>query len=103
MGRINGHLPGEVIQRIVRQNFGRFTQCYQEGLRTNPSLTGRVSVKFAIDRTGSVMTSMDAGSDMPDANVISCVVRNFQNLSFPQPDGGIVTVSYPIMFTPGGE
>ena len=101
--RINGHLPGEVIQRIVRQNFGRFTQCYQEGLRTNPSLTGRVSVKFAIDRTGSVMTSMDAGSDMPDANVISCVVRNFQNLSFPQPDGGIVTVSYPIMFTPGGE
>ena len=30
-----------------------------------------------------------------------CVVRGFGNLSFPQPEGGIVTVVYPIMFNPG--
>jgi hypothetical protein len=29
------------------------------------------------------------------------VVRGFGNLSFPQPEGGMVTVVYPIMFNPG--
>ena len=28
--------------------------------------------------------------------------RAFYGLSFPQPEGGIVTVTYPIMFSPGG-
>ena len=49
---VNGRLPPEVIQRIVRQNFGRFRLCYENGLRTNPNLSGRVAVKFVIDRFG---------------------------------------------------
>ncbi|MBX3229659.1 MAG: AgmX/PglI C-terminal domain-containing protein [Labilithrix sp.] len=97
----NGQLPAEVIQRIVRQNFGRFRLCYEAGLRGNPTLQGRVVTKFVIGRDGSVNQSMDGGSDMPNQEVTSCVVRSFQNLSFPQPDNGIVTVSYPITFSPG--
>ncbi|MCL2776960.1 MAG: hypothetical protein FWD73_03075 [Polyangiaceae bacterium] len=46
-------------------------------------------------------TTQDGGSQLPDQGVVSCVVRAFQNLSFPQPEGGIVTVTYPITFTPG--
>ena len=97
-----GRLPGEVIQRIVRQNFGRYRFCYEQGLRQNPNLQGRVSVRFVIGRDGSVSQVQNGGSDMPDANVVSCVVRSFYGLSFPAPDNGIVTVSYPIMFQPGG-
>ena len=43
----------------------------------------------------------DGGSDLPDQSVVQCVVRGFGNLSFPQPEGGMVTVVYPIMFNPG--
>ncbi len=99
--QIGGHLPAEVIQRVVRQNFGRFRACYDSGLRANPSLTGRVNTKFVIGRDGSVNVSQDSGSDLPDQAVVSCVVRSYQALSFPSPDNGIVTVSYPIMFSPG--
>jgi FHA domain len=99
--QVNGRLPAEVIQRIVRQNFGRFTLCYQNGLKTNPTLAGRVSVRFAIDRSGAVSTAGDGGSDLPDQGVVQCVVRGFNNLSFPQPEGGVVTVVYPIIFSPG--
>jgi hypothetical protein len=99
--QVNGRLPQEVIQRIVRQNFGRFRLCYENGLRTNPNLQGRVAIKFVIDRSGSVSTASDGGSDLPDQSVVSCVVRGFGNLSFPQPEGGIVTVVYPIIFSPG--
>jgi len=98
---VNGRLPPEVIQRIVRQNFGRFRLCYENGLRNNPRLQGRVTTKFVIDRSGAVTTTADGGSDLPDQAVVSCVVRAFGNLSFPQPEGGVVTVVYPIAFAPG--
>jgi hypothetical protein len=98
---VSGRLPPEVIQRIVRQNFGRFRLCYENGLRNNPNLQGRVSVRFVIGRDGTV-SSVGGGGDIPDSGVVSCVTRAFYGLSFPQPEGGIVTVSYPIVFTPGG-
>jgi hypothetical protein len=98
---VSGRLPPEVVQRIVRQNFGRFRLCYENGLRTNPNLQGRVVVRFVIDRDGSV-SNVGGGGDLPDGGVVSCVSRAFYGLSFPQPEGGIVTVSYPIMLTPSG-
>ncbi len=98
---VSGRLPPEVIQRIVRQNFGRFRLCYENGLRNNPNLQGRVTVRFVIGRDGSV-SNVGGGGDLPDGGVVSCVTRAFYGLSFPQPEGGIVTVSYPIVFTPGG-
>ncbi len=99
---VSGRLPPEVIQRIVRQNFGRFRMCYENGLKANPNLTGRVSVSFVIGVDGSVSSVGNGGSDLPDSGVVSCVVRSFGGLSFPQPEGGVVKVTYPIMFSPGG-
>ena len=97
---VNGRLPPEVIQRIVRQNFGRFRVCYDEGLGKNPKLEGRVSVRFVIGRDGNVSSTGDGGSDLPDSAVISCVQRAIGGLSFPQPEGGVVTVIYPVHFSP---
>lgn len=99
--QVSGRLPPEVIQRIVRQNFGRFRGCYEENLRASPSLAGRVAVRFQIDRAGAVTNVSDAGSDLPHAGVVACVLRAFRDLSFPAPEGGVVTVVYPIMFSPG--
>ena len=89
-----------MIQRIVRQNFGRFRQCYEIGQRSNPNLEGRVTARFVIGRDGAV-SNVSAGGDLPDAQVRSCVASAFYGLSFPAPDAGIVTVSYPIMLQPG--
>jgi hypothetical protein len=97
--KVSGRIPPEVIQRVVRQNFGRFRACYEAGLRNNPSLQGRVAVAFTVGRDGSVGSAQSAGSDLPDSNVVSCVVKQFYGLSFPAPEDGIVRVSYPIMFS----
>ncbi len=100
--QVNGRLPPEVIQRIVRQNFGRFRLCYENGLRQNAQLQGRISVRFQIGRDGAVTQAADGGSTLPDQAVVACVARAFLGLSFPQPEGGIVTVVYPIDFAPDG-
>jgi hypothetical protein len=99
---IDGKLPGEVVRRIIRQNFGRFRLCYEDGLRANNELSGRVTTRFVIGRDGAVTSVSDGGSDLPDHAVIACVGRAFQRLSFPQPESGIVRVTYPISFSPAG-
>jgi hypothetical protein len=99
---ISGRLPPEAIRRIVRQNFGRFRLCYENALAHNPTLAGRVTVRFVIGRDGSVASVENGGSDISDPAVVRCVVRSFYGLSFPQPEGGIVTVTYPIVFAPTG-
>jgi MYXO-CTERM domain-containing protein len=100
---VNGGLPPEVVQRIVRQNFGRFRLCYENGLRQNPTLQGNVTIKFEISAKGEVSSAKDGGSDLPDKSVIDCVVRGFGNITFPESlEKKSVSVTYPISFTPGG-
>ena len=95
---VNGRLPPEVIRRIVRQHFGQVKSCYEKGLASSPTLTGRVVVSFVIGRDGNVSTASERDSDLPDPSVRQCIVRVFQGLSFPAPEGGIVTVKYPLDF-----
>jgi hypothetical protein len=98
---VSGRLPSEVIQRVVRQNFGRFRLCYAQGLTRNPNLEGRVAARFVISRDGAVSAVSNGGSDLPDSAVTSCVLSAFYGLSFPKPELGIVTVVYPILLSPG--
>ena len=55
---------------------------------------------FVIGRDGAVSSVENAGSDLADPAVASCVTRAFYSLSFPQPEGGVVLVTYPILFSP---
>jgi TonB family protein len=96
---VSGRLPPEAIQRIVRQSFGRFRACYEQGLERDAKLEGRIAVKFVIDRSGAVSFARSSESSLADVAVDRCVVRAFESLAFPQPEGGIVTVVYPLVFT----
>lgn len=94
-------LPPEVVQRVVRQNFGRFRLCYENGLRSKPTMAGRVDVRFKITSTGTVESAKATGTDL-SPTVVSCVEKAFTGLRFPEPEGGkLVTVVYPITFAPG--
>jgi len=97
---VTAGLPPEVVLRITRQNFGRFRVAYERGLKRNPSLAGRVVVRFTIGRDGSVLQASDGGSSLTDSAVIHDVVRSFVDLGFPTPNGGPVTVTLPLDFAP---
>ena len=95
---VSGKLAPDVIQRVVRKSFGRYRACYENGLRSDPKLAGKVTVNFVIGSNGAVSSASGSG-DLPSA-VTSCVTSAFRGLSFPQPEGGSVKVSYPIAFSP---
>jgi hypothetical protein len=103
-----GGIPVEVIRRILRQNYGRYRQCYEKGLERHPNLQGEVRVRFAIELDGSTSNSRDEGSTLPDASVIRCMANAVERLSFPKPrgpwagpDGGPMSVLVHFWLSPG--
>jgi hypothetical protein len=96
-----GRLPPETIQAIVRANYDRVKHCYEAGLARDPKLAGRVGIRFVIARDGKVSSTRVADCTLPDCSVAQCVRDEFKSLTFPEPEGGIVTVVYPLMLEPG--
>jgi hypothetical protein len=127
---IDRRLPAEHIQTRVRANHGRLRLCYEEGLKRNRELQGRVITRFTIKENGLVHNVMvndrlipvvpaelaaleflrsvngklpplqGGGTDMPDDDVIACVGSQYYKLVFDPPQGGEVTVTYPTRFSP---
>jgi peptidyl-prolyl cis-trans isomerase A (cyclophilin A) len=119
--RPKGSLPPQLIQQVVRDNLGALRTCYEEGLRRNSNLTGKISTKFVIELDGHVSSAVELHAAaapgpqdnetakptleprFPDSAVVDCVLSKFASITFPQPQGGIVTVIYPILFAPAPE
>jgi hypothetical protein len=93
---VEGALPPEVIQRIVRQQMGRFRLCYDSALREQPDLSGTVSVAFVIDAQGAVGNVTPKGPSPSNAAFTSCMARSFSGMSFPAPEKGVVHVTCPV-------
>jgi hypothetical protein len=96
-----GRLAPEAIQSLVRSNYDKFRECYEAGLARDPYLTGQVSVRFVIERDGTVKKAIINFNTLPDCRVAACIRDAYPKLKFPAPEGGIVTVVYPIMLEPG--
>lgn len=100
---VSGRLAIEAIQAVVKAREGLVRLCWAEALRNNPNLQGRIAIRLVIGNDGETSNLANGGSDLPDAGTIACVRDTFGGLTFPRPEGGIVTVVYPIMFTPRGS
>jgi hypothetical protein len=97
---VSGRMPPEAIQRVVRLNFGRLRACYHRALLRAPGLRARVVTRFLIGRDGRVAAAQNAGSLPSDQPLVECVTRVFGELVFPAPEDGVISVVYPVLFTP---
>ena len=99
---VSGRLAPELVQRSARRHFDELRACYDVALRDDPTLSGKVSIKLVIGATGKVVSSADAGSEIRAPGVAQCVAQRFAEITFPAPDGGVVTVVYRLVFEPPG-
>ena len=91
-----------MIRSIVRGNFGALRRCYEAELAKDPTLAGRIVTRLQIGVDGKVKSVSDAGSDPAMAQAAACVWKEFAAMEFPaRASGELVTVTYPIMFSPG--
>ncbi len=98
--KASGELPKKVIKRYIARKMGAIKACYQKGLQSNPSLSGKVKVKFLIAPTGAVTGVKVADSGLNSPAVENCIVRNIKTWKFPRAKGGGSTmVVYPFVFS----
>lgn len=92
---VTGALSPEAIRRVVRRHLPEIRHCYEQGLQANPSLEGRVTMRWMIAPDGRVQAASVASSDLGSAPVESCISQAVQRWTFPTPEGGgVVGVSY---------
>lgn len=95
------YVPGpsaDEIRTAIEQKNTALRQCYMMGTFRDSQLTGTVSVIFTIDTTGKVSEANDAGSNMPDPEVVECVLGVFAQLEFRAGASSATEVTYPITF-----
>lgn len=99
---ILGALDKSLIDRVIKRNLNQIKYCYSKQLNTNPTLNGKIVVKFVISGDGSVSQAKTHSSTMTGGGAVtSCINSRFLRFQFPEPKGGgIVIVKYPFLFAP---
>ena len=82
---VHSRVPPQAIRRIVRQQTGRFRQCYLEGMPRAAGLEGRVMIEFEIGSDGRVWRTRESAATLPDREVRRCLLRSMFELTFPNP------------------
>ena len=91
-----------LVDAVIRRHLQSIRYCYQRELQREPSLAGKITVRFVIANDGSVSNVSTKSSTLGNAEVEGCINNRFYKMDFPKPKGnGIVFVSYPFLFSPG--
>ncbi|HJL16249.1 MAG TPA: AgmX/PglI C-terminal domain-containing protein [Sandaracinaceae bacterium LLY-WYZ-13_1] len=96
-----GVFDPQIVVRQIRARLRSIQTCYERELRNNPTLAGRVMVRFTIQPTGTVSGAQATENSTGSSAVASCVVRTIRRFRFnPGPEGGSVSFAYPFVFAP---
>jgi hypothetical protein len=95
---IQGGLERSEVDAVVKENLSQIRFCYNRGLRSNPSLQGKVVSNFTIGGDGKVLQSRIKNSTLSELIVEDCIKQRVASWNFPKPrGGGQVVVSYPFL------
>ena len=75
-------------------------RCYEEALRSDSGVGGKLLVEFTVGSRGRVTSSRVVKDTTKSSSVGSCLLRRLGQWRFPVPDdGNSVTVRYPFVFS----
>lgn len=95
---IEGGLDKNEVDAVIKRHEGEIRYCYEQGLQTNPKLSGRVSMKFFIASNGYVSTANISNTSLHSRQVENCITGRLKTWKFPNPRGGVVVkVNYPFV------
>lgn len=95
---VMGALDRSVIDAYIRRNLAKVLWCYENGLKKNPGIAGRVVINFVISANGDVVSSKVQKTTLGNAEIENCIAEHIKKIKFPKPKGGgIVIVNYPFV------
>jgi len=91
-----------VIANIVNQRKSGIEYIYKKYLKTNPTMEGKIVVRFTIAASGAVTACSKVSSNMGNPAMEQEVCTRIMTWRFPKIDAGDVTVVYPFVFFSAG-
>jgi TonB family protein len=85
---------------FVRARMGLIKSCYENALKRNPNLKGKVVIRFTILETGGVADVGASQNSLGSSDVASCIMNTMRSWRTQFRPSGPVTVEYPFLFTP---
>jgi hypothetical protein len=77
-----GGVAAADLQRAARNvGYWPFRRCYEEGLRRDQRLAGRVALELVIGPSGAVERTVTSSATLSDPSVVTCVAREALHLS----------------------
>jgi hypothetical protein len=93
------NVNADALAKYVTQRKSAIQNCYERELKRNPSLKGRLVVRFTIGTSGRTTEIEFEQNDLNDS-VASCVRAVIRGWLFPFRPDEDVTVAYPFVFAP---
>jgi hypothetical protein len=88
------------VLKIIKSESKSIRSCYEEGLKTNPDLVGKILVDFEIEVNGSVQVVKVESSTINNQIVENCLIEKIKTFTFPPPpEKTVVQVKFPFIFT----
>jgi hypothetical protein len=97
-----GGLDRALVDSVIKRKISQIKYCFDRELQKDPSLGGKLTIRFTIAKDGSVSQARTHSSTVGSPAVEACVTQRFYQMAFPEPKGGgIVEVRYPFIFSGG--
>ncbi len=97
----SGDFDAAKVVAAIKLRLRAIQSCYENELKRDPTIAGKVTVTFTIQQAGTVSGASATENTSGSAGLASCVVKTVQRFRFtPGPSGGSVTFSYPFVFAP---
>lgn len=84
---------------FVRARMPAIKACYENALKRNPKLAGRISIRFTILETGGLTDIAAAQNSLGSPEVAACIIGTMRTWRTPFRPSGPVTVEHPFVFT----
>jgi outer membrane biosynthesis protein TonB len=83
---------------FVRARMGLIKACYENALKRNPNLKGKISIRFTILETGGLAEVTAVQNSVGAPEVAACIVNTMRGWRTQFRPSGPVTVEYPFVF-----
>lgn len=90
----------EALARYVKARKSAIQACYEKELKRNPSLKGKVVVRFSISTSGRASSVEIEENTLGNDAVASCIRSIIRTWVFPFKPESEVPVAYPFVFSP---
>jgi outer membrane biosynthesis protein TonB len=96
----SSEIDQQKLAAFVKARQALIKACYENALKRNPSLKGKIAIRFTILETGGLAEVAVAQNGLGSAEVASCIVQTMRSWRTQFRPSEPVPVEYPFVFSP---